>query len=246
MATFTTYTDNLPDPVFLYTDAGTNAVGGSAGPGFSAIGLQSNTDTQVSRTVSGRGVSRDTGTHFWSFNISYNPMFRAEFDPVAAFLIGRNPRRNPFYVVLPQYSKPKMTTFAAYIVGKTIAVADAGGVVAGRDYFTISTALGLTTGTPQPMDMFTITDANDFNHQKVYTIKSIETNALYQAGTTQPAVNTIRIHFAPPLQRFTSQNAVVNFINPMFRVISKSDVQEYQLNTEGLYSFSLTCEEFQP
>ena len=245
MATFTTFTDILPDPVFLYTDAGTNAAGGSTGPGFSAVGFQSNTDTQVSRTVSGRGVSRDSGTHFWSFNISYNPMFRAEFDPVSAFLIGRNPRKNPFYVVLPQYSKPKMTTFASFIVGKIITVSDAG-VPAGRDYFTIITSGGLTTGTPQPMDMFTITDANDFNHQKVYTIKSIETNALYQAGTTQPAANTIRIHFAPPLQRYTYQTAVVNFINPMFRVISKSDVQEYQLNTEGLYSFSLACEEFQP
>ena len=101
MATFTTFTDVLPDPVNPITDAGNASVTGTPGPGFSAVGFQSNTDTQMSRTISGRGVGRDSGTQFWSFNISYNPMFRAQFDAVDSFLIQRNPRKNPFYVTLP-------------------------------------------------------------------------------------------------------------------------------------------------
>lgn len=111
MVTFTAFSNLLPDPAHPITDAGDIASSGTPGPGFSALAFRSNTETQVSRTQGGRGITRDGGVQYWSFNISYNPMFRFQFDPIDTFLVMRNPRRDPFYVILPQYSKPKDATY---------------------------------------------------------------------------------------------------------------------------------------
>ncbi len=243
MATFTTFANILPDPAHPITDAGDTSVSGTPGPGFSAVNFSSVTDTQVSRTVSGRGVSRDGGSQHWEFSISYNPMFRPQFDPIDTFLAGRNPRRDPFYVILPQYSKPKTPAFATFAAANVINIA--GAQLAGASQILMSCAADFSSFA-RPGDMFTITDGADFNHQKVYKITAVETNAYYQAATTQPTVKQMRVKISPPLQRDTANLSVVNFIEPKFRVITKSDVQEHSLNTDNLYSFSLALEEFMP
>ena len=53
------------------------------------------------------------------------------------------------------------------------------------------------------------------------------------------------IHFMPGLQKATQNNSDVIFTNPLVRVIA-TDVQEYSLNKEGLYTFSLKLEEALP
>jgi hypothetical protein len=104
---------------------------------------------------------------------------------------------------------------------------------------------GLTAsnGSPSPGDLFTITDANDANHTKTYRVTQIETNTVYD--DLQPQTTERIIHFIPGLQKATYNNAILNFHNPLIRVTLSSDVQEYSLNTEGLYSFSLKLEEAQ-
>jgi hypothetical protein len=248
MPTFTSFANILPDPVYKITDAGNTDAAGSPGPGFSAVGMSSVTDTQVSRTVSGRGVSRDGGSQHWEFTISYNPMFRDEFDAVDAFLAARNPRRDPFYVILPQYSKPKSAGFNALIQLAGSPKVDIA-ALAGSNQLIMNIAGDYTfdpTNSPRPGDMFTITDPNNFNHQKVYKVAGVETNLNYQVGSAQPLSYRPRLRFAPPLERNVSAASTLNFINPKFRVIAKSDVQEHNLNTDNLYSFSLPVEEIQP
>tara|TARA_B110000977_G_scaffold86437_1_gene115152 strand:+ start:2474 stop:3334 length:861 start_codon:yes stop_codon:yes gene_type:complete len=104
---------------------------------------------------------------------------------------------------------------------------------------------GLTAsnGSPSPGDLFTITDANDANHTKTYRVTQIETNTVYD--DLRPQTTERIIHFIPGLQKATYNNAILNFHNPLIRVTLASDVQEYSLNTEGLYSFSLKLEEAQ-
>jgi hypothetical protein len=244
MVTFTAFSNLLPDPANPITDAGDISVTGTPGPGFSAVGFQSNTETQVSRTNSGRGITRDGGSQYWSFSISYNPMFREQFDPVDSFLAMRNPRRDPFYVILPQYSRPKNAGFLAAVnaVQPTIGTA----VTAGSSSILVRLANTTINATARPGDMFTITDPTNYNHQKVYKVGAVETANYYQAGTVPPAADTMRVWISPPLQRSVSAGSLVTFVNPKFRVISKSDVQEYQLDTNNLYSFSLAVEEIQP
>ena len=245
MATFTSFSNVLPDPIRRITDQGDIDPSGVAGPGFSGVRFSSNQDTQVSRTNSGRGVHRDQESQFWSFTIRYNPMLREQFDPVDAFLAGRNARKDPFFVVLPQYSRPKNPSFAAYLSQYDALVA--GTYASGTSAFMMRMSGGATMlYPPRPGDMFTVTDPANVNHLKVYKVTAVETNARYQQGKTQPNINQCRIHISPALQRTTYNDAKINFLDPMFRVIAKSDVREYDLDTENLYSFSLDVEEIQP
>jgi len=96
---------------------------------------------------------------------------------------------------------------------------------------------------PRPGDMFTISDTNDTSHLKMYKVTQVETNTVY--NSTRPAETERIIHFMPGLQKQTLNNVVLNFHNPLMRVVLASDVQQYDLNTNNLYSFSLKLEEAQ-
>ena len=249
MVTFTSFSDLLPDPNNKINNAGAIDSSGSAGPGFAKIKFASDNTTQVSRTVSGRGVTASPSYHFWAFDISYNPLTRAEFDPVGAFLESRRGRLNPFYVILPQHAAPKDTTFYLWV-----APAISGGL---NNSITASVTLAgspsvmmngfsAISGSPSPGDFFTITDSADVNHKKAYKVLRVEDNGTYQIGTTQPTTAQRRIWTQPPISRATSSGATINFINPKFRVIQKGDTMEYDLDTDNLYQFSLSVEEMLP
>jgi hypothetical protein len=251
MATFTNFSDLLPDPNNKINNAGATDASGSAGPGFAKIKFTSDNTTQVSRTISGRGVTASPSHHHWSFDISYNPMTRDEFDPVGSFLESRRGRLNPFYVILPQHSKPKNAAFAVYTA------ANLNGVTAYSQTNTgVSSVIpagsptivmgGITSGTPSPGDFFTITDSSDVNHKKAYKVLRVEDNGTYQTGTTVPSSTQRRVWTQPPMARAVSIGSVINFINPQFRVIQKGDTMEYDLDTDNLYQFSLSVEEILP
>ena len=242
MATFVSFNNRLPDPTFTVSDAGSVAAGSTAA-GFASVSMSSNRPVQVSRTLSGRGVHSTTGSHHWEVNISYNPMKKAQFDPIMSFLEARNGRLNPFFVVLPQHSRPKDATFAAYAGANDIRTV--GAHVADSSTLLIDTS-GTFPASASPMDCFTINDSTDANHLKFYRVTRVETNALYQEGTTQPTTSQLRLHIMPPLVRPVADNSLINWINPQMRVIQKSDVLEYQLSTDNLYQFQLSLEEIQP
>ena len=259
MATFTNFSDLLPDPNFGINSAGatfsnssqfsttsTKVLDGVAGPGFAKIKFTSDNTTQVSRTISGRGVTASPSYHKWSFDISYNPLTRDEFDPVGAFLESRRGRLNPFYVILPQHAKPKNTTFAAYTLANLSAITVASATAAGSPTLMLN-GFSAISGSPSPGDFFTITDSSDVNHKKAYKVVRVEDNGTYQTGTTAPALNTQRrVWTQPPISRAVAATAVINFINPQFRVIQKGDTMEYDLDTDNLYQFSLSLEEILP
>lgn len=318
------FSNVLPDPVNKITDAGVydNSTG-TAGPGFAALNFRSVRDTQVSRTISGRGVPRSTGAQHWEFDIKYNPLTRSEFEPVSSFLMSRNARRSAFYVALPQYASSRDSTFAATAAAYPIYVQTAAS--AGATSITVK-HLSMS-GSPKPGDMFTITDPNDTNHVKAYLITRVETDTVYE--TAGLASTQKRIHFAPPLTRdvavgltqfttatataatdvfttasahglsvgqqvraisgltggltadavywvkttplttsftlaptsalastvdltnttnttFTPTPTLVVFTNPKIRCILKTDIQEYDLETNNLYQFGLSLEELLP
>lgn len=123
-------------------------------------------------------------------------------------------------------------------------------IVASFNSYSIS-----THGTPKPGDFFTVTDTNDTLHQKLYKVTRVETATDFQDAITAPGATSnpaftgspagIRIHFAPNLQRNLSVDSTLNFYDPKMRVVMNEDVQEYSLNTQNLYSFSLKLEEAQ-
>jgi hypothetical protein len=233
------YTDILPDPNNLITDSG--KASGTGGEGFKSVSLSSNSPTMFDQTNSGRVVSRAISQQNWSINISYNPMTREEFEPVYNFILQRG-RMTPFYVSLPQNRVPQDATFAAYVDGPVnlFPTADTAG---GNNTLLLANSAAsyvvATHKTPKPGDLFNISDSN---HNKTYRVTRVETNSDYTGS--QPTTNQIRIQFTPGLSKaVTSVASGVVFHNPLVRVLLERDIQQYSLNAEGLYSFSLKLKE---
>jgi len=259
MATFATFLDILPDPNNPIGEAGqalaTNS-GGTAGPGFASVKLSSNRKTIVDKTNSGRSVARAIAGHTWKVGITYNPLTRDQFEPVYSFLLSRLGRLNPFYVILPNQSTSRNSTFATYAASNTISVEAASEtdtrIPAGRTYMIID-GFSASSNEPKPGDMFNVTDPDNGNHVKAYRTTRIETADNYDAllpdgNTNYPLANDTerRIHFTPPLTYSILDNATLNFINPKVRVRLADDVQEYSLGTNNLYKFDLQLEEALP
>jgi len=231
------YQNVLPDPNYeIGSDGGDGTSGnatGSNGPGFASVEVKSTSPIMRTRTNSGRIVARAIKSHLWNIDISYNPMTRTEFEPVYNFLINRRGSLKPFFVSLPQYRSPQDSNLAG-----TIKVD--GAAIAGATSMKID---GITAGNPTPGDLFTVTDLSDSNHKKTYRVTQVETNTHY--SSVQPASDERIIHFMPGLQKATFNNADLVFTNPLIRVIA-TDVQEYALGNDGLYTFSLKLEEALP
>ena len=244
MATFSDFTNILPDPNNAIGEAGQS--GGTAGPGFASVKLASEHKMMNTRTNSGRLISREISGHKWNIDLSYNPMTRDEFEPVYSFLLQKRGSLTPFFVSLPQYKAPRNSTFATFVASNSMTTV--GNTSSGNTNLMITHASfdKDTKGTAKPGDIFTITDSSDSNHTKAYQVTRVEHDADYLSGTTAPTATQLRVHFVPALQRTVYQGATVVFNDPKFRVVLKNDIQEYDLNTDNLYDFSLKLEEAQP
>ena len=242
MASFTDFQNVLPDPNNTLGSAG--QVAGSAGPGYASVSVTSEQPMLRDRTNSGRILARSVAGHKWKIKINYNPMTRADFEPVYTFLLQRRGPLNPFFVSLPQYRVPRDSTFATYAASTNLEAIS--GVNAGATSALIgrSAYSNTTNKTPLPGDLFTL-NATNSNHKKAYMVTRVETTADYQASATQPSSTQVRIHFTPGLSKTIVTGDDFVFHNPLVKVIMTGDVQEYSLNTNNLYSFSLNLEEVQ-
>ena len=243
MATFSSFLDILPDPTNPIGISGqalaTNS-GGTNGPGFASVEFSSEAPIQVSRTNSGRVLTRAIAGHKWKIQISYNPMTRDQFEPVYNFLLEKNGRLNPFFVKLPQQANSRNAAFTS--ANPTITTATTAAAGTG---FLLQAGHSTTEATqPQPGDMFTITDSNDSLHTKAYRVTRVLSNATYQSGGTQPSTSQRLVYFTPHLQRAVAQGATCDY-TPLVRVMLKGDIQSYSLGTNNLFNFSLKLEEAQ-
>ena len=131
---------------------------------------------------------------------------------------------------------------------------------AGQDNITISNVTNsynrTTHGAPKPGDFFTVADSSDTLHTKLYRITKVETPDHYETQVPNQQVHSLpeqtpnetdvmRIHFTPSLQRNLYSGASIKFYDPKIRVIVSEDLQEYSLNNDNLYTFTLKLEEAQ-
>jgi hypothetical protein len=132
-----------------------------ATPEFKAVNITSRQSNLVSETRSGRRQARSVGTQRWSFTAQYNPLTRADFSPVYAFILSQDGQNSTFTIVPPVISSAQgtisgtMLTDGAHSVGdKTIVVNGSSGQINAGDFV-------------------------KFNHSKVYMV----TTSLSGAGT---------------------------------------------------------------
>lgn len=265
MGNFTAFQNILPDPNNTINNAGADnsaTDAGAYGAGYSAVSFSSNQKVLRDRTNSGRLLARAKTGHNWKIKISYNPMTREEFEPINTFLLQRRGALNPFFVSLPQYRLPRDTAFSSWVQESggntnklhvvTSAAANSTGA-AGSTSLLLEDAKATkdytvaTDKTPLPGDLFTI-DGTNSNHKKTYQVTRVETNDDYHlvnSSPTRPSTNQVRIHFAPALSKAVVAGDDLIFNDPKIKVIITGDVQEYALNTNSLYAFSLSLEEVQ-
>jgi hypothetical protein len=132
---------------------------------------------------------------------------------------------NPIYGFLLEKQgslKPFFVELPQYR-GQGVSSKTASSGLAGSTTLTVNNITDIEAGM-----MFNINDNTDSTHTKAYVI-------------TRASSTTIT--FTPGLQNAVTSGAAVNFTNPKIRVIQSGDVQEYSLNTNNLYSFSLKLEE---
>jgi|TARA_R110000803_G_scaffold96925_2_gene165060 hypothetical protein len=245
MANFSTFQTIMPDPTTAIATTG-SAEGSIYGPGFASVKLRSDAPVMQDRTNSGRLITRAVAGHKWDINITYNPMTRSQFEPISNFLLQQRGGLIPFFVSLPQNKLSQNAAFAALSATTGNTVAAVNSYTAGTSSILI-TATGISnTVHPEPGDLFSVLDSADYNHQKIYKVTRVETPADYYTTTGAPGSAQVRIHFVPGLQKNLAGTAIVDFSNPLFRVVLGSSVQEYSLGTNNLYSFSLKLEEAQP
>ena len=239
MATFTNFTDRLPDPNWGVNDAGDgHATNFVEGPGFASVKFTSKQPVSYSRTNSGRVTTRAIVGQYFSINISYNPMTRDEFEPVYSFLMEKRGRLKPFYVVLPQYSSPRTSTSGTISVQGSITAGDSNFLVDGMD---------AASGGLEPGDIFNFADSSNSNHKKAYQIVRVASSTDKLASdSTLNTTDERRIYVTPPVEKDVTDNSTITYTNPLFRVVQSKDTQEYSLGTNNLYTFSLTLEESQP
>ncbi len=244
------FTNTLPDPNNPITPAGASTGTGPVdGPGYSSVSLKSVLPSMTTRTNSGKAIVRNIAGHKWDISLSYNPLTRAEFEPLHAFLLQKKGATSHFFVSLPQYLAPQDSAFNTFVTSYNFApTAD---VAAGADRFDITnsnytyTTGDIDQGQALVGDIFSITDTNDTNHKKVYMITRVETNTDQSTGAV--ATTNLRIHFTPPLQKSVkSTTSTIKFKDVQFRVINKNNDIGYSLDVNNLYKLSLSLEEAQP
>jgi len=247
MATFTSFLNILPDPNTSIGTAGqalATSSGGLVGPGFASINFDSQAPIQVSRTNSGRTITRSIAGHKFNVKISYNPMTREQFEPVYSFLLSQNGRLNPFFVALPNHITSRNSAFATYAASNSITAGTA--LNQGKNFMLQAGHSTTQTTQPQPGDMFTITNSADSLHTKAYRITRVMSNDTYNnAAHSQPTTAQRIIYFTPNLQRSVASGSTIDYSSPLMRVILKGDIQSYSLGTNNLYEFSLDLEEAQ-
>jgi hypothetical protein len=188
---------------------------------FRAVNFRSNQKTLFSETDSGKTFRRQVQGQRFSFTVSYPPMKRTEFAPIMAFIMKQRARKENFTITLPSYFNALGSETGTLLVNGAHSVAD---TTIAIDGFASDGAGRLKAG-----------DLIKFAHDKVYMIIDDVTSSSNAATVT----------IEPPLRTALTNNSSVAYDSIQFTVHLASDVQEYSLGTNNLYTFSLNLEEAQ-
>ena len=178
-------------------------------PEFQAINLESKHNNLVSETVSGRQQVRSIGGQRWSFSARYNPMTRAEFQPVFAFVMAQQGRFGTFQIIPPVIGSTSGTATGSLLVN---GAASAGATTVNVD--------GIT-GTIKAGDFIKFS-----GHSKVYMLVS---------DRDGDGAMTIE----PPLVSSVSNNELISYEDVQFTMRLDNDLQSYSLSANEYYEYEI-------
>ena len=179
--------------------------------------INSQQNTIVSVTTSGRKQARQIDGQKFAITLSYPPMTRSEFAPIKAFIIKQRSQLENFTVIPPTESN-------AQGVASTVISTNAS-VSAGATTCTVDGMTTSTNGILKAGDYFRFT-----GQTKVY----VAVEDLNADGSGEGTLT-----FEPPLRSAVTDDTVIIYDNVDFTVSLTSDVQEYKIGTSDLYAYEL-------
>jgi len=178
-------------------------------PEFQAINLESRHSNLMSESISGKVQVRAIGGQKWAFTAKYNPMTRAEFNPVYAFVISQQGMKGTFTIVPPVISSTTGSATGTMLVN--------GATGAGTGTVSID---GIT-GDIKAGDVIKFA-----NHTKVYMVTADRSGA----GD---------ISIEPALVSDVADNEVITYNSVPFTCRLNNDLQAYSLASNEYYEFEL-------
>ena len=189
---------------------------------FETMGIQSIQPTIISKSISGKKLSRTIDAQRWAFTISVITSTRATaYGELMAFIVKQRSGKENFTIVPPEIEDARGNISGTVLVNGAHAVGDT------------TIAVDAMTGTLKAGDMV------KFAHDKIYMVV---------ADVTADGSNEATITIEPPLTTALANNSSVTYDDVAFTVHLTNDVQEFGVvgtDKDGnpLYKYEFDVEE---
>lgn len=188
--------------------------------GFETLDWQSNTNTRITTSVSGKTQRVKTGAQFWSFKLKSPSMTRAQVMADFAFIVQQDGQAESFTIVPPEISSTR-AAFSGTIDVDSAASAGASSV-----------AIDAHTG---PTNILKAGDIIKFsNHDKVYMVTT-------DLQSIADGTGTVAIY--PPLVSAVPDTATITYNNVPVKVYFDKDEQKYITQADGTFRYEITMNE---
>ena len=193
---------------------------------FSTMGIQSIQPTLISKSISGKKLSRTIDAQRWAFTISIITSTRATaYGELMAFIVKQRSGKENFTIIPPELEDARGSETGSVLVNGVHAVGD--------------TTIAMDAFAGDGAGRFKMGDFLKFaSHDKIYMVVSDVTSSSNAATVT----------IEPPLTTALANNGAVTYDNVPFTVYLTSDLQEF--GTAGadkdgnvLYKYEMDVEE---
>jgi hypothetical protein len=192
---------------------------------FQTMGIQSIQPTIISKSISGKKLSRTIDAQRWAFTISIITSTRATaYGELMAFIVKQRSGKENFTIIPPEVEDARGNESGTLLVNGVHAVGD---TTIAIDGFAGDGAGRLLAG-----------DFLKFAHDKIYMVVSDVTSSSNAATVT----------IEPPLTTALANDSSVTYDNVPFTVHLTNDVQEFGVvgadkNGNSLYKYEFDVEE---
>jgi hypothetical protein len=189
---------------------------------FETMGIQSIQPTIISKSISGKKLSRTIDSQRWAFTVSIITSTRATaYGELMAFIVKQRSGKENFTIIPPELEDARGNISGTVLVNGIHAVGDT------------TIAVDAMTGSLKAGDMI------KFAHSKIYMVV---------ADVTADGSNEATITIEPPLTTALANDSSVTYDNVPFTVHLTNDVQEFGVvgtNKDGnsLYKYEFDVEE---